>query len=148
MFLKLLKKKNKKQKFVREFTTRLLSLELEPGWVEDITIQDPLTFFKEKEGTGALQISFVTHKDSRIPSVGDLLNNHKNAKNIKEYSLREWQVYEFENSTEEHYNKTYYFVKTGVLVFITWYGDFENNGSKELDDLTKIISSISVIHKN
>lgn len=105
MFSKLFKKKTK---YIQEFTTRILELDLEPGWIEDTETTEPLTFIKEKDGKGALQISFVTIQDQKIPTAEELLKDKEKPNDIKEYKIREWTVYEFEEPTKELYNKNYF----------------------------------------
>jgi hypothetical protein len=145
MFSKLFKKN---RKYMHELTTRILCLDLETGWIEDATILEPLTFIKEKNGKGALQLSIITFDDQRRPTIEELLESEKKDYEIKEYKVREWSVYGFDEETSEFYRKNFYFVKTHVVVYISYYGSPTSKGSNELKEAVKISHSVSVINKN
>jgi hypothetical protein len=145
MFAKLFK--NKKT-YTQESTTRILSLDLESHWIEDTDTPTPLTFIKDKDGKGALQVSLVTFDDLRKPTIDELLGSREKPKDLKEYQVREWTVYEYDKMVEELYCKTFYFVKTDVFAFFTYTGSLESKGSKELQEAVNIAKSIKVMSKN
>lgn len=120
---------------------------MEKGWIEDPSTQDPLTFIKDTKGKGALQVSLVTFDMQKRPTLDELLESNVPS-NLKEYNLREWNVYEFDETAKEFYRKNFYFIKTHVFVYISYYGGLESKESNELKEAIHIAQSISVINKN
>src|SRR5688572_11836094 len=124
MFTRLI---SKKTKIMQEFTTRNLSLELEPGWIAYRELNEvdkgyPLSFIKEKDGVGALQISFVTSEKVLDFDIKKHLrrSNINHAIGLKETKLRQWTVYEYEENKDGYYIKAFNLVKPKVIVYVTY----------------------------
>lgn len=141
---------NKKSRYIQEYTSSILTIDLEQGWAVDTDIKDPVTFYKEKDGKGALQFSIVTTKEKELPDTNELLRNNHNVANIKEYKeyqIRAWHVVEFEDSKDNLYNKSFYFLKPQILVYITYFGSYDSKESNEVEEVLNIVKSLEVNKK-
>src|SRR5688500_4354819 len=113
------------KKSLYQYQSRNLKLNLEPGWVEykfeNQSIDDPLTFIKEKKGVGALQISLATAKHGESFNINEWLkrNDQEYISDIRTYKLGEWQTYEYEDAKDGKYIKYIQLIKLNVIVFIT-----------------------------
>jgi hypothetical protein len=144
---------NKKYRFHQVFTTRDLSLDLLPDWKEYVEENEenrgyPLTFIKETDGVGALQISFVTSEKDREFDIHDhLKGNKQHVKGLKDYKLRDWTVYEYEESKDGRYFKSFNFVNPNVVAYVTYNVGLEHLNDKELNEAIKIVHSLEITNK-
>lgn len=148
MFSKLL---NKKIAFIQEFTTHNLSLELEPGWCEYLEMNNatkgfPLSFMRRKGGVGVLQVSFVTsQKEQQFEIIKHLKRNNKsNVLGLKEYRIRDWTVYEYDEKSDGKYCKAFNFVKPHIVAYLTYMVSTKHLKEKELHEAITIAHSLEI----
>ncbi len=152
MFSKLFNKKNIEKRY--KFQTRDFIITLEPGWVEynleQPQLDDPLSFVKEENGTGALQISLATAKHGEKFDIHKFLERgtQSHIDRIKQYKLREWIVYEYEDQKDEMFIKFINLIKFNVHVFATYTCVFSYQNKNELNEAIKIIKTIKVVSNN
>src|SRR6266849_3791318 len=114
------------QRMLYVFKTRNLIISLEPGWVEykfeNPQISDPLTFIKNEDGFGALQITLSTAENSQEFNIDETLkrNRQEYIKNIKEQKISDWKVYEYEDQKDNKYIKFFYLTKQNIIIFATY----------------------------
>lgn len=145
MFRKLL---NKTKKFNWQFTTRDLSLELISGWMHEPEINDPLTFVKEYNGVGALQITLATSKSGELPDMDAQFKlNRIDPKTVKKDKVEEWDFYEYDQTKDGYYIKNFKIVKVNVIVYVTYICGVTNINKKELEEAIKMIRSIQITEK-
>jgi hypothetical protein len=138
-----------------QFQSRNLTLTLEQGWIEYKIKNDepsvlPLTFVKEKDGVGALQVSLATAQHGEKFDINEILkNNHiEPSSEIKEYKLYDLTVYEYEVDDGQRYVKYFNLIKLNVIVLATYNCELNNLNKKELSEAIKIIKTIRVISNN
>ena len=114
------------KKSLYQYQSRNIKLDLEPGWreykIENQSNDDPITFIKEKNGVGALQISLATARHGEGFEIKDWLkrNNQEYITEIHRYNLREWVVYEYVDAKDGKYITSILLTKLNVIVFITY----------------------------
>ena len=139
------------KKSLYQYQSRNLQLNLEPGWVEykfeNQSIDDPITFIKEKKGVGALQISLATAKHGERFNINEWLKRNKQEyiTAIKTYKLGEWMVYEYEDAKDGKYIKYIQLTKLNVIVYITYNCEASDLDEKELNEAIIIAKSVHVI---
>ena len=143
------------KKIAFEFQSRNLSLNLEPGWIEYVDEDkgkygQPLSFFKEKDGVGVLQISIATSTNNKNFNIDDALknNNHEHITEVRKYKLRDWTVYEYEETKDARYVKYFQLTKLNVIVYTTYNCESDILNKKELNEAIKIVKTINVVSKN
>jgi len=151
MFTKLFNKHEKKK---YEFQYCYISIVLEDGWVEYVDKDKekyglPLSFFKEENGVGALQVSVTTSKDEKELDINKVFKKDEQSSfDVKKYKLKEWIIYEYEKNENERFLKSFYLVNPHVIVYATYNCGLENRNEKELNEAIKIVKTIDVISKN
>lgn len=140
---------NKKTKFEWSFSTRDLSLELLSGWVHDGEMTDPLTFFKETDGVGAIQISIATSKSGELPDMQEHFKmNNIDQQKVKKYDIGDWIVYEYDETKDGNSIKNFNLVMINVHVYATYISRIEHTSKKEINEATNIIHSIRVFERS
>lgn len=145
MFSKLF---NKTKRFNWQFTTRDLTLDLMPGWIHELQINDPLTFVKEYNGVGALQISLATSTIGELPDMDAQFKQNKvNPDTVKKYKVKDWNFYEYDQTKEDNYIKNFNLVIVNIIVYVTYICGENNINKRELDEAVKMIRSIQITEK-
>lgn len=157
MFSKLFKKKETSQadrRMLYPYKTCNLIISLQSGWIEykleDPQISDPLTFVKDKNGVGALQISLSTAENGEKFSIKEALKRNKQEiiAHIKQYKVADLDVYEYQEEKDNRYTRFFYLTRENVIVFVTYNCDKEKKDAAELKDAEEMIRSIRVSSGN
>lgn len=140
----------KQRSFKYEFQSCYLFINLKNGWTE-YTEEDkekhglPIAFIKEVNGVGALQISVFTSKtNDRIDLEKQLKEDAQANLLSKRYKLREWNVYEYEKRKNGFFTKSFEFIKSSIVVYITYNCGLKSPNEKELSEAIEIAKSIHV----
>ncbi len=144
---------NRNKKY--EFQKCILKLTLNQGWVEftdpEMNIYGmPLNFVKEiEDAVGALQISIVTSEQSRDFSITQILknNNQEYINNVKEYKLRDWTIYEYQEEKNDQFFQYLLLVKPHLIVYATYNCPSNNINKKELLEAIAIAKTINIYLK-
>lgn len=145
----------KNNKYIYKFKTKYLSIVLLSGWIE-YKFEDkdekytPLTFIKENNGVGALQISIATTKEDKLFDINKYLrmNNEIPTSNIKEYKLNDWTIYEYKIIQNDRYVEYFQLSKLNIIVTATYNCELKYFNKSELNEAKIIINTIEIINKD
>ncbi len=140
-----------KQKMKYEFETLYLAIVLEKGWITDSNEKgnDLLSFYKEYNGNGTLQISLATSVGEEEFNIKDALKKFQiKESDVKKYKKHGSMVYEFHRE-DDKMDYTYFNLVRDRIVILTTYTCLKDSiDLNEIYEATKIAQSISINTKN
>ncbi len=111
------------------------------GWVQDKNPHHSLTFVKDIHPQGVIMVDLFTNDKDELPDMHAVFKkNNIDPAIIKKYSVNEWIVYEYDETTEEgFFSRNYKLAKVNMLLYFTYIGEKDE---KALRDVKKMAHSL------